>query len=65
VLIHQPLIMRQIAGPAVDINIQADAMENTHNGLNKILTESPDQPIGTITQDIDRDFFKNARQATE
>ncbi|MDR3273990.1 MAG: ATP-dependent Clp protease proteolytic subunit [Puniceicoccales bacterium] len=65
VLIHQPLIMGQIAGPAVDINIQANEMEKTRNELNRILAESSGQPIEKITKDTDRDFYMNAREAIE
>ncbi|MDR1255542.1 MAG: ATP-dependent Clp protease proteolytic subunit [Puniceicoccales bacterium] len=65
VLIHQPLIMGQIAGPAVDINIQANEMEKTRNELNRILAESSGQPLEKITKDTDRDFYMNAQEAIE
>jgi ATP-dependent Clp protease protease subunit len=65
VLIHQPLIMGQIAGPAIDINIQAKEMEKTRDELNRILAESSGQPLEKITKDTDRDFYMNAREAME
>ncbi|MDR2435738.1 MAG: ATP-dependent Clp protease proteolytic subunit [Puniceicoccales bacterium] len=65
VLIHQPLIMGQIAGPAVDINIQANEMEKTRSELNGILAAASGQPIEKITKDTDRDFYMNAREAIE
>ncbi|MCZ6675069.1 MAG: ATP-dependent Clp protease proteolytic subunit [Verrucomicrobia bacterium] len=65
VLIHQPLIQGRFTGPAVDINIQALEMERTREELNKILAESSGQSLEKITEDTDRDFYMNAREAIE
>ena len=39
VMIHQPLIMGQMSGSAVDIHIQAKELERMRQELNKILAE--------------------------
>ena len=63
VMIHQPLIMGQFQGPAVDIHIQAQEMERTRAELNKILAAASGQPLEKITQDTDRDFYLSAEEA--
>jgi ATP-dependent Clp protease, protease subunit len=65
VLIHQPLIQGRFQGPAVDINIQAQEMERTREELNKILAEASGQSLEKITEDTDRDFYMNAKEAIE
>lgn len=63
VMIHQPLIMGQFQGPAVDIHIQAQEMERTRDELNRILAAASGQPLEKITRDTDRDFYLNAQEA--
>lgn len=63
VMIHQPLIMGQFQGPAVDIHIQAQEMERTREELNRILAAASGQPLEKITRDTDRDFYLNAEEA--
>ncbi len=63
VMIHQPLIVGQFEGPAVDINIQAREMERTREELNRILADASGQPLEKITRDTDRDFYLNAEEA--
>jgi len=65
VLIHQPLISGRFIGPATDINIQAMEMEKLREELNQILADSSGQPMERITQDTDRDFYLNAKEAIE
>lgn len=65
VMIHQPLIMGQFQGPAVDIHIQAQEMERTREELNRILAAASGQPLEKITRDTDRDFYLSAREAIE
>lgn len=65
VMIHQPLIMGQFQGPAVDIHIQAQEMERTREELNRILAAASGQPLEKITQDTDRDFYLSAQEAIE
>jgi len=62
-LIHQPLIMGQVTGPAVDINILAEDMEKQREELNKILADATGQPLAKIKKDTDRDFYLNAEEA--
>lgn len=63
VMIHQPLIMGQFQGPAVDINIQAQEMERTRAELNRILADASGQPLEKIEADTDRDFYLTAEEA--
>lgn len=63
VMIHQPLIMGQFQGPAVDIHIQAQEMERTRDELNRILSEASGQPLEKIEKDTDRDFYMTAEEA--
>ncbi len=65
VMIHQPLIMGQFQGPAVDIHIQAQEMERTREELNRILAAASGQPLEKITRDTDRDFYLSAQEAIE
>lgn len=63
VMIHQPLIMGEMTGTAVDIHIQAQEMERMRSELNKILSEASGQPLEKIAADTDRDFFMTAEEA--
>lgn len=63
VMIHQPLIMGQFQGPAVDIHIQAQEMERTRDELNRILADASGQPLEKIEKDTDRDFYLTAEEA--
>ncbi len=63
VMIHQPLIVGQFQGPAVDIHIQAQEMERTRRELNRILSEASGQSLEKVTQDTDRDFYLSAEEA--
>lgn len=65
VMIHQPLIMGQFQGPAVDIHIQAQEMERTREELNRILAAASGQSLEKVTRDTDRDFYLNAEEAIE
>ena len=62
-MIHQPLIMGEMTGTAVDIHIQAQEMERMRSELNKILSEASGQPLEKIAADTDRDFFMTAEEA--
>lgn len=63
VMIHQPLIMGQFQGPAVDIHIQAQEMERTRAELNRILADASGRPLEKIEKDTDRDFYMTAEEA--
>ena len=65
VMIHQPLIMGEMTGTAVDMHIQAMELERMREELNKILSEASGQPIEKIAADTDRDFFMTASQAID
>lgn len=62
VMIHQPLIMGQMNGTAVELHIQAQEMEKMRRELNEILAKASGQPIEKITADTDRDFFMDAKE---
>ena len=65
VMIHQPLIMGEMTGTAVDMHIQAMELERMRQELNKILSDASGQPIEKIAADTDRDFFMTAQQAID
>lgn len=65
VMIHQPLIMGEMRGTAVDIHIQAKELERMRQELNKILADASGQPIEKIAQDTDRDFFLTAQETID
>ena len=63
VMIHQPLIAGQLRGPAVDIHIHAQYLEQLRVRLNKILSDASGQPLERIKEDTDRDFYMTAEEA--
>lgn len=63
VMIHQPLIMGEMSGTAVDMHIQAMELERMRQELNKILSGASGQPLEKVTADTDRDFFMTAEEA--
>ncbi len=65
VMIHQPLIAGQLRGPAVDIHIHAQYLEQLRERLNKILSDASGQPLDKIEEDTDRDFYMTAEEAIE
>ena len=65
VMIHQPLIMGEMSGTAVDMHIQAIELERMREELNKILAEASGQSLEMIAADTDRDFFMTAQEAIE
>ena len=65
IMIHQPLIMGEMSGSAVDMHIQAQELERMRQELNKILAEASGQPIEKISADTDRDFFMTAQEAID
>ena len=65
VMIHQPLIMGEMSGTAIDMHIQAMELERMRQELNKILADASGQPIDKVTADTDRDFFMTAQEAID
>ena len=65
VMIHQPLIMGEMSGTAVEIHIQAQEMERMRAILNKILADASGQPLEKVARDTDRDFYMTAQETIE
>jgi ATP-dependent Clp protease protease subunit len=63
VMIHQP--HGGVGGQVSDIEIQAQEILKTRDGLNRILSGHTGQSIERIAKDTDRDFYMNAQQAVE
>ena len=61
IMIHQPL--GGARGQASDIRIQADEILFLKDRLNTELADRTGQPIETISQDTDRDFFMSPSEA--
>lgn len=63
IMIHQPLGGAQ--GQATDIEIQTKEILRLKKYLNQILVDNTGQPMETIQQDTDRDFFLSAEEAVK
>jgi ATP-dependent Clp protease protease subunit len=63
IMIHQP--MGGFSGQASDIDIHAKEILRLKNQLNRILADNTGQPMETIENDTDRDFFMSGTQAVE
>lgn len=63
IMIHQPLGGAQ--GQAVDIEIQAKEILYIKRKLNDLLAAHTGQPLETIENDTDRDFYMSAIEAQE
>jgi ATP-dependent Clp protease, protease subunit len=63
IMIHQPLGGAQ--GQAVDIEIQAKEILYIKRKLNDLLADHTGQPLETIENDTDRDFYMSAIEAQE
>lgn len=61
IMIHQPLGGAQ--GQATDIDIQAKEILKMRDTLNRILADHTGTDIKRISEDTDRDFFMDSRQA--
>jgi ATP-dependent Clp protease protease subunit len=62
-MIHQPLGGAQ--GQATDIEIQAKEILYLKQRLNEHLARHTGQPLETIAEDTERDFFMSAGEALE
>lgn len=66
IMIHQPAMHGNgIQGPASDIKIMSDYMQNNKNRLNRILAENTGRTIEEIERDTDRDNFMHADEALQ
>lgn len=63
IMIHQPL--GGAKGQASDIEIQAKEILYIKKSLNEIMAKNTNQSIKKISNDTDRDFFMNAKEAKE
>ena len=63
IMIHQPLGGAQ--GQAVDIEIQAKEILFIKQQLNEMLADHTGQPLSTIAEDTERDFYMSAQEAKE
>lgn len=66
IMIHQPAMHGSgIQGPASDIKIMSDYMQESKKRLNRILSENTGRTIEEIERDTDRDNFMSADEALE
>ena len=63
IMIHQPLGGAQ--GQATDIAIAAERIIKTKKKLNQILSERTGKPLDKLEQDVERDYFMDAKEALE
>ena len=64
IMIHQPAMHGNgIQGPASDIKIMSDYMQNSKKRLNCILAENTGHTVEEIERDTDRDHFMSADEA--
>jgi ATP-dependent Clp protease, protease subunit len=61
IMIHQP--MGGFHGQASDIEIQSREIQRMKKTLNQILAKHTGQPLETIAQDSDRDYFMTPEEA--
>ncbi len=61
IMIHQPLGGTQ--GQATDIKIRTEWLLKLKDKLNGYLAEHTGQPLSKIEQDVERDFFMDAKEA--
>lgn len=62
-LIHQP--SSGMRGVATDIEIHAKEMEKTKAILNQIIAEQTGKSVEQVTQDTERDYWLDAKEAVE
>ncbi len=62
VMIHQP--MGGAYGQATDIDITAKHILKTRDRLNRLLAKATGQKLTKIEQDVERDFFMDAEEAS-
>ena len=64
IMIHKPAMNGNgIKGPASDIKIMSDYMQNSKKRLNRILAENTGHTVEEIERDTDRDHFMSADEA--
>ncbi|MCA9411834.1 MAG: ATP-dependent Clp protease proteolytic subunit [Candidatus Omnitrophica bacterium] len=62
-MIHQPL--GGAGGPAADVRIAAQEIVKIRKKINEMIAEETGQTVEKITEDSDRDFWMNAKEALD
>ena len=62
-LIHQPLIMGEVIGPASDLEITANEIIKTRALVNQLLADETGQPLEKVRKDTQRDYWMTAEEA--
>jgi ATP-dependent Clp protease protease subunit len=62
-MLHQ--VLGGFEGQATDVEIHAKEILRVREELNRILAKHTGQPIDRIARDTERDFFLNAKDASE
>ena len=65
VLVHQPLIMGELEGPATDLEIEAQEILRLRNRLYEILAKHTGQTTEKIEKDCDRNLWLSAEEAID
>lgn len=65
VMIHQPLVSRDLGGKETDIKILAKDLANTRQMISRILAEHCRKPREVVEQDIENDCYMCAQEALE
>jgi len=65
VLVHQPLIMGVLEGPATDLDIEAQEILRLRTRLYNILAKHSGQTAEKIEKDCDRNLWLNAEEAID
>lgn len=64
IMIHQPALNGSgLEGPASDIKIMSDYMQNSKKRLNNILAKNTGKTFEEITFDTERDYYMSAQEA--
>ncbi|MEN8904499.1 MAG: ATP-dependent Clp protease proteolytic subunit [Clostridiales bacterium] len=65
ILIHQPWMDGGIKGQATDIKIHSEWLLRTKSKLNRIYSELTNKTLEEIENDMERDYYMNAKEAKE
>jgi ATP-dependent Clp protease protease subunit len=65
ILVHQPLIMGVLEGPATDLDIEAQEILRLRNRMYEILSKHTGQTPEKIEKDCDRNLWLGAEEAIE
>jgi len=65
ILVHQPLIMGVLEGPATDLDIEAQEILRLRSRIYEILAKHSGQSVEKIEKDCDRNFWLSAEEAID